>query len=91
LAQLVRTGHYGIYHLTNEGACSRYELAAHFLPLAGLGHVEIEPITSDQYRRASTPPLHCVIRNFAAATTLGIRLPPWQEAVEEYFQQGGRQ
>jgi dTDP-4-dehydrorhamnose reductase len=87
LARLIQTGHYGVYHLTNEGSCSRYEFAAYFLPLAGLGHVALDPITSDQYPRASRPPLHCVIRNFAAATTLGIQLPAWQEAVQAYFRE----
>ena len=76
---------YGIYHLTNEGVCSRYEFAAYFLPLAGLGHVKLDSITSDHFQRASSPPLHCVIRNFAAATTLGITLPHWHEAVQDYF------
>jgi len=85
LERLVQTEHYGIYHLTNEGICSRYEFASYFLPLAGLGHVVLDPITSDQFKRASTPPLYCPIRNFAAAHALGITLPHWHEAVQEYF------
>lgn len=85
LARLVETEHYGIYHLVNEGECSRYEFARYFLPLAGLGDVPVDPITSDQFQRASSPPLHCVLRNFAAASLFGIRLPPWQEAAEDYF------
>jgi dTDP-4-dehydrorhamnose reductase len=89
LARLIQTGHYGIYHLTNEGICSRYEWAKYFLPLAGLGHIPVEPIPSAQYRRPSTPPLYCPIRNFAAATLLGITLPPWQQAVDEYFREAG--
>ena len=27
MARLAETGHYGIYHLTNGGFCSRYEFA----------------------------------------------------------------
>jgi len=85
LAKLIQTEHYGVYHLTNEGVCSRHEFAAYFLPLAGLGRVKLDSITSDQFKRASTPPLHCVIRNFAAATSLGITLPHWHDAVQDYF------
>jgi len=85
LARLIESEHYGAYHLTNEGVCSRYEFAGYFLPLAGLGHVPVEPITSDQFQRASTPPLYCPIRNFAAAQSLGIVLPHWQDAVRDYF------
>ena len=81
---LIRTEQYGIYHLTNEGACSRFEFARRILELAGKGDVPIEPITSDQWPRASTPPLHCVIRNLAAAQ-IGITLRHWDEALRAYF------
>jgi len=85
IAALIRTGHYGIYHLVNEGSCSRYEWAVEILRLSGRGHVPVEPITSAEYPRPSKPPRHAVLRNFAAAEMLGIRLRPWREALEDYF------
>jgi len=85
VAKLIRTDHYGIYHFTNEGVCSRYDFAAKILELAGRGHVPVHPITSDQYIRASTPPPYAPIRNFYAATALGITLRPWEEALQAYF------
>jgi dTDP-4-dehydrorhamnose reductase len=84
IAQLVQTEHFGIYHLTNEGVCSRYEFARRILELAGMADVPVEPITSDQWPRASTPPLHCAIRNLAGAA-LGIQLRYWDLALREYF------
>lgn len=84
IVELIRTEHYGIYHLTNEGICSRYEFAVKILELSGRGHIPVEPITSDQYQRASIPPLYAPLRNFCAAS-LGIVLRPWEEALEEYF------
>ena len=85
IAKLIRTDHYGIYHFTNEGVCSRHDFAVKILELAGRGHVPVHPITFDQYARASTPPLYAPIRNFCAATALGITLPPWEEALQAYF------
>lgn len=82
--QLIRSEQYGIYHFTNEGACSRLEFARQILAFAGRGDVPLEPITSDQWPRASVPPLNCVIRNLAGAQ-LGIRLRPWDEALRGYF------
>jgi dTDP-4-dehydrorhamnose reductase len=82
--RLIRTEHYGIYHFTNEGVCSRYEFARRILELAGMVQVPIEPITSDQWPRASTPPLHCAIRNFAGAQ-IGITLRHWDRALRDYF------
>ena len=84
IATLIHTEHYGIYHFTNEGACSRYDFARRILELAGRANVPIEPITSDQWPRASMPPLHCVIRNFAGAE-IGIRLRHWDDALRDYF------
>ena len=84
IAKLIRTDHYGIYHFTNEGVCSRYDFAVKILELAGRGHIPVHPITSDQYARASTPPLYAPIRNFCAAA-LGITLRPWEEALQAYF------
>ncbi|MBC8248546.1 MAG: dTDP-4-dehydrorhamnose reductase [Anaerolineales bacterium] len=88
IAKLIRTNHYGIYHFTNEGICSRYDFAVKILELAGRGHVPVHPITSDQYTRASTPPPYAPIRNFCAATALGIALRPWEEALQAYFAVG---
>lgn len=83
LVALVDNGHYGLYHLINEGYTSRYDLARHVLACAGRGHVPVTPIPAREWPRPTTPPLHAVLVNQAAAA-LGITLRPWQEAVEEY-------
>jgi dTDP-4-dehydrorhamnose reductase len=83
IGKLIQTEHYGIYHLTNAGACSRFEFARRILELAGRD-VPLEPITSDQWPRTSKPPLHCVLHNLAAAQ-IGITMRHWDEALREYF------
>jgi dTDP-4-dehydrorhamnose reductase len=85
ISQLVRTGHYGIYHFTNHGSCSRYEWARKVLELSGRGHLAVEPITHDQWRRPAPPPLYTPIVNLAGAA-LGITLRPWEAALQEYFE-----
>ena len=84
LLKLVATAHYGIYHLTNAGYCSRYDYARKVLDLSGRGHVAIEPITLAAYPRASTPPPFAPMTNIAAAA-LGITLRPWEAALEEFL------
>jgi dTDP-4-dehydrorhamnose reductase len=84
LAQLVETEQYGIYHLVNAGACSRYEWAVEILRLANVPR-PVRPITLAEYSRASTPPPNSALENFAAATALGITLRPWQAALERFF------
>ena len=84
VVKLIQTEHYGLYHFVNSGLCSRYDYTRAILELAGRGDVPIEPITSDQWPRTSTPPLHCGLHNFAGAA-LGITLRPWRGALVEYF------
>ncbi len=84
IARLIQTGHYGSYHLVNEGYCSRYEFAVEILKQSGHESVPISPITSDEFERASTPPPFAPLRNTVGAA-LGITLRPWQEALADYF------
>ncbi len=84
IVQLIRTGRFGIYHLTNEGTCSRFEWACEILRMSGREHVPVTPIPSSEWQRAAQPPLRAILANTAAAA-LGIRLRPWQEALADYF------
>jgi dTDP-4-dehydrorhamnose reductase len=84
ITRLMRTDHYGVYHLVNDGHCSRYEWAVEILALSGRGDVPVERITTDQWPRAAEPPLYAPIVNFAAAA-LGITLRPWRQALRAYF------
>ncbi len=86
VAHLIQTEHYGIYHLANEGYCSRYEFAVEIMRQSGRKAVPVSPITIDQFQRASTPPPFAPLRNTVGAA-LGIVLRPWQEALEDYFAQ----
>jgi len=86
IAKLIGTHHYGVYHFTNEGVCSRYEWAARILQLAGRGHVPVKAIQASEWKRASNPPRYAPIRNFCGAA-LGITLRPWQEALAAYFEE----
>jgi dTDP-4-dehydrorhamnose reductase len=87
IAQLVETEHFGLFHFTNDGVCSRYEWARKLLDLSGREAVPIEAIASHQWQRAAPPPLFAPIVNFTGAA-LGIRLRPWQAALEAYFADG---
>jgi dTDP-4-dehydrorhamnose reductase len=88
IAQLIETQQYGIYHLVNSGACSRWEFANEILRQTGLTGVTNTPILLKEYPRASTPPHAAALNNFAAAA-LGIVLRPWQEALADYIKEQG--
>ena len=81
-----RSAPFGIYHLTNQGVCSRYEFAVEILRLTGREHIPVIPIPSSEWPRPSQPPLRAILANRAAAAH-GIALPPWQEALAEWARQ----
>jgi dTDP-4-dehydrorhamnose reductase len=84
IAQLIRTRHYGLFHFTNSGICSRYDWACKILELSGRGRVPVEPITTGQWQRSAPPPLYAPIVNFVGAA-LGITLRQWEVALQAYF------
>lgn len=88
LIQLAATGRWGVYHLVNQGACSRLTFATKILELTGRAHVPITPILQAEWPRASTPPAHAPLENTCAAA-LGIQLRPWEEALSAYLEQYG--
>jgi len=85
IARVIQQPLYGIYHLVNEGSCSRYEFAAKILELAGMGDFPLHP--TEIYARSAKVPRRAVLRNFCAATQLGITLRPWEEALRAYFEE----
>jgi dTDP-4-dehydrorhamnose reductase len=84
VARLIATNCYGVYHLVNQGECSRHAFASEILRQTGHTRVPITPIKQHEFQRASTPPLYTTLANHAAAA-LGITLRPWQEAVAAYL------
>jgi dTDP-4-dehydrorhamnose reductase len=85
LPVLLETGRYGTYHLVNAGYTSRYGFARHILNSYGHTDVPIAPVIGAQHQRASHPPEYSALSNVIAAH-LGIRLRPWQEAVDAFVE-----
>lgn len=84
IAQLITTEYYGIFHITNRGACSWYEFTKEILRLAGL-EVHLFPITSDQYPQKAKWPPFPVLDNYHLRL-LGLDdMRPWQEALKDYM------
>jgi dTDP-4-dehydrorhamnose reductase len=74
----------GIYHLTNDGACSWFEFARRIFALTGL-EPDLAPTTSDAFGAPARRPPHSVLANTRfAALGLG-RLRPWPDALRAYL------
>ena len=80
---LVVTGAFGLYHITNGGACSWHEFAQAILEEAGLAET-VQAISSAEYGTAAARPEYSVL-SCAAYQALG--LPPlrdWRTALKAF-------
>lgn len=88
IAQLIDTEHYGIFHITNKGACSWYEFAKEILNIAGL-ITQVIAVTSDQYPTPAKRPRFSVLDN-CHLRLLGMDdMRAWQEALKDYMREKG--
>jgi dTDP-4-dehydrorhamnose reductase len=84
IVQLMPTDYYGIFHITNNGACSWYEFTKEILRLAGI-KTPVVPITSDQYPQKARRPRYSVLDNYHLRL-LGLDdMRTWQEALQDYL------
>ena len=88
LCRLILSERFGIYHLVNQGATSRYAFAEYALQRAGMGDAPLQKISSFEWQRPSTPPPYCALANLAGPT-VGITLRPWPEAVDAFLAREG--
>jgi len=84
VAALVQTDKYGLYHLSNAGACSWHEFAAAIFEMAGV-QADLTAITSREFGAAAQRPEYSVLDNRKFGS-LGLpSLRPWREALAAYL------
>jgi len=86
IMEVVEAGLYGLYHLSNQGACTRFELARRAVELAGL-HAEKVVGVPDALMQRRVPRMKYAVMEMHALQQAGFALPrPWEEALGEYVQ-----
>lgn len=84
IGRLLATSRYGIYHVTNGGFCSRYELAAAVCRLAGI-RARLVPAgaAGEAPLRGAKRPAYAVLDAMALRLNGFPLLRPWEEAVAD--------
>jgi len=85
LWDLARSKHFGLYHVTNSGQCSWFELATEVVKLSG-AKCEVVPIDTATAARRAPRPAFSVLENRNFKRRFGRELRPWQEALANYIQ-----
>jgi len=84
LCLLAETGQFGTYHLTNQGECSRLELAREILEMMGMDGEMAQPILYEELGLPCERPPYAPLDNFCLRL-LGLPLlRHYREPLEEY-------
>lgn len=85
ILEVVEGGPSGVYHLTNQGTCSRYELARYAAEKAGLDISRLVGVPSGQMGRPAKRLKFAVLEMRALREAGFSLLRPWQAALDEYL------
>lgn len=78
----VYEGNEGVYHFSNEGACSWYDFAVEIAAAAGNTRCRINPCHSSEFPSPVTRPPYSVLDKTKIKDTFGIDIPHWRESME---------
>lgn len=88
LHELVATGRFGIYHITNSGSCSWYDFAAKVFELTGT-RASLTRTTTEEFGAKARRPPHSVLASSALREVGLAPLRPWTEALVDYLRRKG--
>ena len=89
IAEVISTGLYGVYHVSNAGETNWTGFAEAILAKTNLNRVPVTPITSDDYaQRFGSPtkrPAYSVMRRYALELMNRDNLRPWEDALDAFL------
>ena len=84
IIELIHTEHYGTYHGTCEGKCSWYDFAQKIFDIRNID-IKVNPVTSEEYKRAASRPAYSVLDNFMLKLVGLNSFRNWEDALIEYL------
>ena len=73
---------FGLYHYCNKGQTSWYDFAKEIFNLSGSG-IEINPISSAQYKSTAIRPSYSVLDTSKLETILGLKISNWKTSLNK--------
>ena len=80
----IQKGLRGLYHLTNSGYATRYEVARYFLERLSMDTI-ILPVQSDIFPTPAKRPFFSVMSNKKISRDLDIAIPDWRLGIDRYI------
>lgn len=76
-------GRDGIYHYSNEGVCSWYDITKAIAEYAGHTACDIQPCHSDEFPSKVVRPSYSVLDKTKIKTTFGLKVPYWTDSLKQ--------
>lgn len=73
----------GIYHFSNEGACSWYDFTKAIHRLSGITHCKVKPIHTADYPTKAARPHYSVLDKTKIKEIYNMEIPHWEESLED--------
>lgn len=86
IAELIQTGWYGTYHVTNSGQASWYEFAKAALAIAGADPEKIKPMSTAELDRPAHRPAYSVLRNYMCELRGMTPMRSFQKALIDFME-----
>lgn len=74
-------GNEGIYHYSNEGVCSWYDLTMHIVDFTEHLDCNVQPCRSDEFPSKVTRPSYSVLDKTKIKKTFGVKIPYWVDSL----------
>ncbi|MEK6320671.1 MAG: dTDP-4-dehydrorhamnose reductase [Acidobacteriota bacterium] len=88
LEEIIGLGAHGLFHVTSSGPATWFDFARLALDLAGMGDVEIEPVTRAELNQRAPRPHNSAMRCLVSEK-LGLEpMRHWRDALSEFVSEG---
>lgn len=84
----VENGMRGLYHLTNNGYASRYEVARYYIERVGLLNMVL-PVSSALFKPSARRPYFSAMSHARLSKALGCEIPEWRDAIDRFIRREG--
>lgn len=88
IKRLIESDKYGLYHLTNSGFGSRYEIAIEIARMMGSPADKIKKVKLKDLNLPAVRPSFSAMKNYAWQLSGFEPIRSWQEAVKEFLKKG---
>lgn len=86
LSALIETGYYGLYHCTNKGYCSRFDVAKRIVDFLGSPDVTVEPVCSAYFPLPALRARSEMSRNYKLELLNMDTTRYWEDALKDYIE-----